>query len=386
MARGDGAMERLRADLLRRARNERRATEHVERDIGVAQMNTAGDSAVAEASTSRQRAILDRIPAFPRRPSRQTTNDDGPKSPEQPPQRLTFASSRYSESGHPPNSLPSPIPMGPLEPQRPLPPQPVASTARPRDSLSRLGYGDNPPERPMIVAISPEDQEQPPSQDAGSRDSRKPHPKKFMFCFPWVKSRRVRSQILTCFVSGMFLATLLAVYLGLALTNHIARGEVTIMIILVILSATLFFCYSVVRLCVMVSRGDRTRRRRLPEMLGPGGYVVPPKPIPVVLARDEEAAGIESEAAQSRPPAYGLWRESVRVDPNRLFWQRNEAAEGVPRRPDTATGPRPPSYASDDGISYVVEARPRSMAPPPQTYTVSVAGVPPVPPTRIAGD
>ncbi|EFY89479.1 hypothetical protein MAC_04498 [Metarhizium acridum CQMa 102] len=356
MARGDGAMERLRADLLRRARNERRATEHVERDIGVAQMNTAGDSAVAEASTSRQRAILDRIPAFPRRPSRQTTNDDGPKSPEQPPQRLTFASSRYSESGHPPSSLPSPIPMGPLEPQRPLPPQPVASTARPRDSLSRLGYGDNPPERPMIVAISPEDQEQPPSQDAGSRDSRKPHPKKFMFCFPWVKSRRVRSQILTCFVSGMFLATLLA--RRAPLRDGLARRQDT----------------------------EATRRRRLPEMLGPGGYVVPPKPIPVVLARDEEAAGIESEAAQSRPPAYGLWRESVRVDPNRLFWQRNEAAEGEPRRPDTATGPRPPSYASDDGISYVVEARPRSMAPPPQTYTVSVAGVPPVPPTRIAGD
>lgn len=83
------------------------------------------------------------------------------------------------------------------------------------------------------------------------------------------------------------------------------------MIILVILSATMFFCYSVIRLCVLVSRGDRTRRRRFPEMMGPGGYVVPPKPIPVVLARDEEAAGIESEAGKSQPPAYGLWRESV---------------------------------------------------------------------------
>lgn len=83
------------------------------------------------------------------------------------------------------------------------------------------------------------------------------------------------------------------------------------MIILVILSATMFFCYSVIRLCVLVSRGDRARRRRFPEMMGPGGYVVPPKPIPVVLARDEEAAGIESEAGKSQPPAYGLWRESV---------------------------------------------------------------------------
>lgn len=36
----------------------------------------------------------------------------------------------------------------------------------------------------------------------------------------------------------------------------------------------------------------------------------------------------------------------------------------------TRTGPRPPSYASEDGVSYVVEARPRStinaLAPQPQ--------------------
>ena len=36
-------------------------------------------------------------------------------------------------------------------------------------------------------------------------------PKHFLFCFPWVKSRRIRTQILRCFVSGMFLALLLAV-------------------------------------------------------------------------------------------------------------------------------------------------------------------------------
>ncbi len=54
-----------------------------------------------------------------------------------------------------------------------------------------------------------------------------------------------------------------------------------------------------------------------------------------------------------------------RVDPNRIFWQRNEAAtEGrniVEERPNTAN--RPPSYISDNGIDYVVEAAPRSIAP-----------------------
>lgn len=51
--------------------------------------------------------------------------------------------------------------------------------------------------------------------------------------------------------------------------------------------------------------------RNLPQMIGPGGYANPPVPIRVALARDEEAAGIESEATKMPPPAYGLWRESV---------------------------------------------------------------------------
>lgn len=56
---------------------------------------------------------------------------------------------------------------------------------------------------------------------------------------------------------------------------------------------------------------DERRRNRLPHMYGPSGYAVPRQPIRVVLARDEEAAGIESDATKMDPPAYGLWRESV---------------------------------------------------------------------------
>jgi hypothetical protein len=68
-----------------------------------------------------------------------------------------------------------------------------------------------------------------------------------------------------------------------------------------------------------------------------------------------------------------------RVDPNRLYWQRNEhvtveeeevsdmtsssgSASSQSSRSHTNV-PRPPSYSSDDGVSYVVDARPRSMAP-----------------------
>ena len=47
------------------------------------------------------------------------------------------------------------------------------------------------------------------SASTGRRDRRPP--KNFLFCFPWIKSRRIRSQILRAFVSGLFLTLTLAV-------------------------------------------------------------------------------------------------------------------------------------------------------------------------------
>lgn len=48
-------------------------------------------------------------------------------------------------------------------------------------------------------------------EDPDEEPSQRPHPKHFLFCFPWIKSRKVRSQILQCFVSGLFLVLLLTV-------------------------------------------------------------------------------------------------------------------------------------------------------------------------------
>lgn len=213
--------------------------------------------------------------------------------------------------------------------------------------------------------------------------SERPTPKRFLFCFPWIKSRRIRSQILRCFVSGLFLTLILAVYLSLSITKNINNSEFTVLLILIILFVTIFFCHGLIRLCMLVMRGGRENedleRGRLPEMTGPGGYAMPRQPIRVVLARDEEAAGIESEATKSNPPAYGRWRESVRVDPDRIYWMRNDTAHETVQEEDapgsglcgqensngarrTAVA-RPPSYISEDGVSYVVEARPRSVAP-----------------------
>ncbi|RFN49855.1 hypothetical protein FIE12Z_5917 [Fusarium flagelliforme] len=153
--------------------------------------------------------------------------------------------------------------------------------------------------------------------------------------------------------------------LCLSMTNKVNTREMNIMLILVILFAAAFFFHGLIRLCLLIIKGNREaalRASRPPRYRGPR-YAVPPVPIPVVLARDEEAIDGDSEVTKTLPPAYGRWRETVRVDPDRLFWQRNENVDLSEIRPSTRSGARPPSYVSEDGISYVVEAQPRSTAP-----------------------
>ncbi|KAF7887435.1 hypothetical protein EAF00_009729 [Botryotinia globosa] len=187
-------------------------------------------------------------------------------------------------------------------------------------------------------------------------------------CAPRIRNERIRQKILHSLISGLFLVLVLTIYLALALSNKDESQEFHVLLILIILIVTVFFCHSLIRLCMMILKPPiegEPNPQRLPSMVGPGGYAETSVPIPVALARDEEAAGIESQATKVPPPAYGLWRESVRVDPNRIFWQRNEAALNRPisrisERPSTAN--RPPSYMSDDGIDYVIEAAPRSTA------------------------
>lgn len=190
-------------------------------------------------------------------------------------------------------------------------------------------------------------------------------------CGPKIKNRKIRQKILSCFVSGLFLTLILTVYLALALSNRNESQEFHVLLILIILVTTIFFCHALIRLCMMIMHppSDDLENRNLRSMIGPGGYANPVVPIRVALARDEEAAGIESEATKLPPPAYGLWRESVRVDPNRIFWQRNEEA-ALERQNSTSrsedrpsTAHRPPSYISEDGVDYVIEAAPRSIAP-----------------------
>ncbi|KAF2430141.1 hypothetical protein EJ08DRAFT_589592 [Tothia fuscella] len=184
--------------------------------------------------------------------------------------------------------------------------------------------------------------------------------------------------------------------LTIALTIKGLGQELHVLFILSIIGTTIFFAHSVIRLCIMALRPPRERRRGLiPSVAGPEGFA-PDVPIQVQLARDEEiAAQLEDgrfdeekiESIAQPPPAYGLWRCSVRINPNLLHWQRvagenspespvNDGARSPPGSPtypivpspiasslhpilETRDGqPRPPSYISDDGVSYVVSALP----------------------------
>lgn len=140
-------------------------------------------------------------------------------------------------------------------------------------------------------------------------------------------------------------------------------------------------------------------QRRVAGRNGREGFV-PEEPIPVYLAQDEEGSDHdhdhfeaeadilceEKEAAtvKAPPPAYGLWRHSVRANPDFLHWVPARSIsktaprvgrETVPvkRQATGSSGARPPSYASDDGVAYVVQAVPRSTAPGPGVVAVHPA-------------
>lgn len=100
--------------------------------------------------------------------------------------------------------------------------------------------------------------------------------------------------------------------------------EFRILLILVILVTSIFFCHSLIRLCLLILNplSEIDVERQLPTA-GAGGYANPETPIRVTLARDEEAAGIESEATKLPPPAYGLWRESVVCSAVRKLYQKS---------------------------------------------------------------
>ncbi|KAI2086415.1 hypothetical protein LOZ36_003341 [Ophidiomyces ophidiicola] len=182
---------------------------------------------------------------------------------------------------------------------------------------------------------------------------------------PGFGTREAKKKMMSCVISGSILAVVLAVYMALTLTTTITGREFHIFLILMLMMLTMYFCHSFIRLFIIASRGpdeEFGRRMRFAEL---------DHPIPVRFARDEEIVAGDAEDNNQNthlaapPPAYGLWRESMRINPNMIYWQRVEQPESPQveeSRPATAN--RPPSYVSDDGVQYVVEVQPRSLTRP----------------------
>ncbi|KMU79172.1 hypothetical protein CISG_07535 [Coccidioides immitis RMSCC 3703] len=176
---------------------------------------------------------------------------------------------------------------------------------------------------------------------------------------PGFKTREAKRKMISCGISGSILAIVLAVYMTLALTTSIKGREFHIFLILILMILTIYFCHSFVRLFMVASNCPSDegpydgRRVRFAEI---------DRPIHVRFARDEEIAASDTEddgqnsPIASPPPAYGLWRGSMRINPNLIYWQRVEesgsegqsSSQTAEPRPSTAN--RPPSYVSEDGV------------------------------------
>ncbi|PYI04491.1 hypothetical protein BO78DRAFT_320299 [Aspergillus sclerotiicarbonarius CBS 121057] len=192
-------------------------------------------------------------------------------------------------------------------------------------------------------------------------------------CGSKLKEKRVRRRLITLVVSTGFLILVVAIYLAFAASSTTLGRELQILLIFMILILGIVFCHSLTRfLMALLRRPDSdVATNRIPSRAGPAGYAQPARPIHVILAGDEDVAAASPSAVREKvtapPPAYGLWRSSVRLNPDLLYWQRIEnnntqRPKGVDRRASNkARIPRPPSYTSDNGVDYVIEAQPRSL-------------------------
>lgn len=99
--------------------------------------------------------------------------------------------------------------------------------------------------------------------------------------------------------------------LALTVSNGQQSQAFHVLFILTILGATILFCHSLINLCLVALLRAKEKARPCMSTTGSEGFACPTHPIRVGLARDEEAAGIDSEVTKFPPPVYGLWRGSV---------------------------------------------------------------------------
>lgn len=241
------AMERLRADLIRRARLERHGD--LEQGLPHGQPEVEGHERSQNRSGGLAGPSRPPIPRFFGRRDENTSSRgvvrqpeevlESPKSAEfsvraghSSQNRFTLPNMSQIWSGRflRRNSQTEPDPVDATRPvspntgnsEMPLPPAPVTharSTVRAASS-----YYSTTAERTGSSGIDASSQRKEDRRQRrrrqrhrhetkrhGRRKRRAKRPTRFLFCFPWAKSRRMRTYILWCFVSGLFLVALLTI-------------------------------------------------------------------------------------------------------------------------------------------------------------------------------
>lgn len=215
-------MERLRLDLIRRARQERQGD--LTRNVTGSERQDRVDLESNNPGATRSPTSLLRLPNLTgrRREHASTERTDSnaeiesPKSPDFGPRRPAFHLPNIGRllSREPEAQLPM------TELQHPTPPQPTQSRGPGRTNATTL---DTPDPANILLAQLADDGRRRRGNRAGrrTRDEENPRkkPKRFLGCLPWVKSRRTRSLILRCLVSGIFFGILLAVCKSQALAQ-----------------------------------------------------------------------------------------------------------------------------------------------------------------------
>lgn len=201
-------------------------------------------------------------------------------------------------------------------------------------------------------------------------------------CFPQIKDMRMRQKIIGCLFFGTLLTLVLTTYLALATSESFRGATFHGVFIFFILVLTMLFCHYLIRLCMLAFEPRMRFARKCRSPLNAddeAGFAQPRQPIPVVLARDEELGlhddndRVEEEeeigkALPPPPPAYGLWRNSVRADPNLIHWQAtghdNDVQQEAREMIFAGTGRRPPSYTSNDRAESVFDDRVEGLLEP----------------------
>ncbi|KAL4792721.1 hypothetical protein BDV19DRAFT_391848 [Aspergillus venezuelensis] len=212
----------------------------------------------------------------------------------------------------------------------------------------------------------------PPGESTGA-DQPQPTPPD-RSCASTLDDRTIQWKLFNLVLATVLLLINIGTYVSFVVIRAIRGPWLYIILTFILLTLGVIWCHTLCRFIVAVYQFPNHAENALPplEMVGVGGFAQPDQPIHVTMASDEERfiGGRQPAAVKITvpPPAYGVWRSSVRINPDLLYWQRidNQAAaardaeRGEQSQSRKANGRRPPTYMSDDGVEYVVEAQPRS--------------------------